>query len=264
MGLFSFKKRKPKIGLALSGGGMRGIAHIAVLKALEEYGLKPDIISGTSAGAVVAVFYSYGVPPEKMLEIAKRSKFFSRSAIRFSKNGLFNSQFLVKLVSDYLPKDDFEILKIPVFIAASELTHGVVEFFSTGKLSEAILASSSVPFVFSPVKIDGKVYVDGGVLDNMPIEPLMGNCDLLIGSHVNAMGYEDLDKMSLMKEFDRILHMAIAKSVYLKKMHCDIFLDPPAMTQFSLFSKKNIDDVYNIVYDFTCNELEEKGYRKVL
>jgi NTE family protein len=263
MGLFSFKKKKPVIGLTLSGGGMRGIAHIAVLKALEEYNLKPHIISGTSAGSIIGAFYSLGKTPDEMIEIVKQTTFFSRSYLRLSKNGIFSSNFILKLFKDHFPEDNFSILKIPVYVTATELTHGIVDFFSEGELFGPLLASSSVPFVLPPVRIGEKLYVDGGVLDNLPIEPIIDKCDLLIASHVNSISYDELKNMSLMKEFDRILHLAIAKSVYSKAKSCDIFLDPPKMTKFSLFNKRNLDDMFKQVYEYTCKELEEKGYAKI-
>lgn len=259
---FSFKKKKPVIGLTLSGGGMRGIAHIAVLKALAEYDLKPDIISGTSAGSIVAAFYSFGKTPDEMMEIVKQTTFFSRSYLRLSKNGIFSSNFILKLFRDHFPEDNFDILKIPVYVAATEMTHGIVDFFSEGELFAPLLASSSVPFVLPPVKMGAKIYVDGGVLDNLPIEPIIDKCDFLIASHVNSISYDSLENMSLMKEFDRILHLAIAKSVYSKARSCDIFLDPPKMTQFSLFNKKFLEVMFNETYEYACKELEEKGYSR--
>ncbi|WP_294275856.1 patatin-like phospholipase family protein [uncultured Chryseobacterium sp.] len=263
MGLFSFKKKKPVIGLTLSGGGMRGIAHIAVLKALEEYNLRPDIISGTSAGSLIAAFYAFGKTPDEMLDIVRKTTFFSRSYLRLSKNGIFSSNFILKLLTEHFPEDNFNVLKMPVYVAATEMTHGIVDFFSEGELFAPLLASSSVPFVLPPVRMGTKIYVDGGVLDNLPIEPIMDQCDFLIASHVNSITYDELSNMSLMKEFDRILHLAIAKSVYSKVKHCDIFLDPPKMTQFSLFNKKFIDVMCEEVYVYTCKELEEKGYRRI-
>jgi NTE family protein len=263
MGVMSSNHKKPIIGLTLSGGGMRGIAHIAVLKALEEYNLKPDIISGTSAGSIIAAFYSFGKSPDEMMEIVKQTTFFSRSFLRLSKNGIFSSNFILKLFTDYFPEDDFKILKIPIYVATTELTHGIVDFFSEGNLFLPLLASSSVPFVLPPVKIGDKIYVDGGVLDNLPIEPIIDKCDFLIASHVNSISYDSLEKMSLLKEFDRILHLAIAKSVYAKVNSCNIFLDPPKMTKFSLFNKKSLDIMFKEVYEYTCNELEDKGYKKI-
>lgn len=99
-------------------------------------------------------------------------------------------------------------------------------------------------------------------MDNLPIEPIMDKCNFLIASHVNSISYDELNKMSLMKEFDRILHLAIAKSVYSKAKYCNIFLDPPKMTKYSLFNKKYMDEMFQQVYDYTCQELEGKGYHK--
>lgn len=263
MGFFSSKKKKPVIGLTLSGGGMRGIAHIAVLKALEEYNLKPQIISGTSAGSIIAAFYSLGKSPDEMMDIVRETTFFSRSYLKLSRNGIFSSKFILKLLNDHFPEDDFKVLEIPVYVAATDLTHGIVDFFSEGELFGPLLASSSVPFVLPPVRIGEKVYVDGGVLDNLPIEPIIDKCDFLIGSHVNSISYDGLENMSIMKEFDRILHLAIAKSVYSKAKSCDIFLDPPKMTKFSLFNKKFFDEMFSEVYEYTCTELESKGYKRV-
>lgn len=263
MSLFSFTKKDPIIGLTLSGGGMRGIAHIAVLKALEEYNLKPHIISGTSAGSIVGAFYSFGKTPDEMMEIVKSTTFFSRSYLKLSKNGIFSSSFILKLFTDHFPEDDFKILKIPVYVAATEMTQGIVDFFSEGPLFLPLLASSSVPFVLPPVRMGEKIYVDGGVLDNLPISPIIDKCDFLIASHVNSISYDELKKMSLLKEFDRILHLAIAKSVYSKVSYCNIFLDPPKMTKFSLFNKKYMDEMFQQVYEYTCQELEDKGYAKI-
>ncbi|CAA7194791.1 patatin-like phospholipase family protein [Chryseobacterium potabilaquae] len=256
-------QKKPIVGLTLSGGGMRGVAHIAVLTALEEYDLKPDIISGTSAGAIVGAFYSYGKTPEEMMDIIKQTTFLSRSYLRLSKNGIFSSNFILKLFKDHFPEDDFRILKIPVYVAATEMTHGIIDFFSEGELFAPLLASSSVPFILSPVRIGEKVYIDGGVLDNLPIEPIMDQCDILIASHVNSISYDSFQSMSLMKEFDRILHLAIGKSVYSKAKYCNIFLDPPKMNRFSIFNKKFLDHMFQEVYVYTCNELESKGYSKI-
>ncbi|MCJ7933529.1 MAG: patatin-like phospholipase family protein [Chryseobacterium sp.] len=241
---------------------MRGIAHIAVLKALEEYNLKPQIISGTSAGSIIGAFYSFGKTPDEMMEIVRHTSFFSRSALKLSKNGIFSSTFILKLFKDYFPEDNFSILNIPMYVATTEMTHGIVDFFSEGELFAPLLASSSVPFILPPVRIGDKIHVDGGVLDNLPIEPIVDKCDFLIASHVNSISYEDLNKMSLLKEFDRILHLATAKSVYSKVKYCHIFLDPPKMTKYSLFSKKYMDEMLQQVYEYTCGELEEKGYKK--
>ena len=262
MKFLSFLRKKKKTGLTLSGGGMRGVAHIAVLRALEEYGLKPDMISGTSAGAIVGALYAAGKSPDELLEIVQSKTFFPRSALRISRKGIFDPGFLLKIFQQYFSQDDFRILKIPFYAAATELTEGKIEYFSEGKLFDVLLASSSVPFVFPPVIMNGKFYVDGGVMNNLPLEIIQNQCDFLIASHVNAMGYEDLRKMSISTEFDRILHLAISGSVYSKSNTCDLFINPPDMLQYSLFRKDSIDGMLARTYDYTVEKLEEHGFRK--
>ncbi len=262
MEFFSFLTKKKKTGLTLSGGGMRGVAHIAVLRALEEYGLKPDLISGTSAGAIIGAFYSLGKTPAEMLDIVQSNTFFARSAFRFSRNGIFNPEFLTRIFRQYFPEDNFSVLKIPFYAATTELTQGRIEYFSEGKLFDVLLASSSVPFVFPPVIMNGKFYVDGGVLNNLPTEVIQDKCDFLIGSHVNAMGHEDLGKMNLSTEFDRILHLAISSSVYSKSTTCDLFINPPEMLHYSLFRKDKLSTMLEQTYQYTIEKLEEHGFRK--
>ena len=244
------------IGLTLSGGGMRGIAHIGVLKALDEFGIRPNMISGTSAGALIGAFYSLGIRPQQMQDVVRERTFFSRSAFRLSRQSLFSTNFILHLLQEFFPENDFKTLKIPLFVATTELTQGRIEFFNKGPLFEALIASASIPLVFSPVKMNDKVYVDGGVLDNLPIEPLVPHCDFIVASHVNALRHESFSKINLLKTFDRILHLAIASSVYSKISSCDLFLEPPAISQYSLFKKNNTDEMIESAYNYCCEKLE--------
>lgn len=260
---FLDQPKKPKIGISLSGGGMRGVAHIAVLRALEEYGLKPDVISGTSAGAIVGAFYAAGKSTDELAELVKNETFFSRSSIRFSTQGIFNPLFLRNIFKKYFSEDDFRIMKMPLYVAASELTQGKIEYFSEGALFDALMASASVPFIFPPVILDGKFYVDGGVLNNLPIEPIRGQCDILIGSHVNSMKPESISDLSTTKELDRIFHLAISNSVYTKEQNCNIFLNPPEMLKYSLLRKESLDVMLEEVYNYTCQQLEAHQFKKI-
>ncbi|MGJ7033698.1 patatin-like phospholipase family protein [Niabella hirudinis] len=262
MGIFSFRKKQKIIGLTLSGGGMRGVAHIGILRALDEFGLRPHVISGTSAGAIIGAFYAAGYSPQQMQEIALKTTFFSRSSFRLGTTGIFNTVFLQRLFKESFRDDNFNALNIPLYAAATELTHGRTEYFSDGKLFQALLASASIPYIFPPVRIGNSVYMDGGILNNFPIEPIYNKCDLLIGSHVNSLVYDDMQKISARKVFDRVVHLAIGKSVYPKARACDLFFDPPGMTRFSLFDKKGIPQMLDITYKNAVRVLEEKGYRQ--
>ncbi len=257
-----FRKKKKRIGIALSGGGIRCIGHIGVLKALEEFGLRPSVLSGTSAGAMVAAFYAAGYTPDEMLAIVEKNNFFPRSSIRFRSSGLFRTDFLERLFREYFPEDDFSALKMPVYITATDMTDGAVRYFTDGSLVRALLASSSIPFIFPSLLEEQKFYMDGGILNNLPIEPLKRKCDLLIGVHMNAVGHADPQKMGVRKLFDRVVHLAIGSHVYGKAGLCDLFIDPPDMTRFSMFDKKEFTGIYQHAYDYTVKFLEEKGYKR--
>lgn len=240
-------------GLTLSGGGLRAIGHIGVLKALEQHGIKASILSGTSAGAVVGAFYAAGYSPDEMFTIIHKTDFFPKSYFRLRTNGLFSAAFLVKLFTQFLPKD-FAGLKLPLWVAATELTAGVTEFFHEGDLYKALLASSSIPFVLPAVQEGNKMYMDGGILNNLPVEPLRDRCDYLIGVHVNAISHEM--PVGMRKTFDRVFHLALSNAVYAKADQCDLFLDPPDMIRYSLLDKKDAQKIFDHTYSYAMRELE--------
>lgn len=240
-------------GLALSGGGLRAIGHIGVLKALEQHGIRASVVSGTSAGAVVGAFYAAGFTPDDMFSIIHKTDFFPKSYFRLRTNGLFSAAFLEKLFSQFLPSD-FSGLKLPLWVAATELTAGVTEFFHEGDLYKALLASSSIPFVLPAVHDGNKMYMDGGILNNLPIEPLRDKCDYLIGVHVNAISHEQ--PIGFRQTFDRVFHLALSNAVYAKAAQCNLFLDPPDMIRYSLMDKKDAQQIFDHTYSYAMRQLE--------
>lgn len=257
-----WKSKQPITGLTLSGGGMRGIAHIAILKALEEHDLRPAIISGSSAGAVVGAFYAAGLSPDDMIDVVIKRSFFSRSSFRFRTNGIFSTRFLADLLKEFIPEDDFDCLKIPLTVAVTELTQGRTEYVSEGKLFDILIASASIPYIFPPVRLGDKVYLDGGIMNNLPIEPIRNQCDFLVGAHVNSIEYQPFKRLSLLKELDRVIHLAIGQSVYQKAKLCNIFFDPPGMMQYGMLEKKNVGRMFDEVYKYSMALLESLGYVK--
>lgn len=256
--IFFGRKKKYAVGLTLSGGGLRGIGHIGALKALEEHGLKPSILSGTSAGAIIAAFYASGYTPQEMLSIALASNLFSRSSLRFRVSGFFDTGFLLKLFNDHMPEGTLENLKIPLYIAVTDIVGAKIEYIHHGRLDKALLASACLPFVFAPIKEGNKTYMDGGIMNNLPIEPIRDKCGMLIGSHVNSLERSGIENMGAGKIIDRVIHMALGNSVYYKSKACNLFIDPPDMTQFGIFDKKNIQRIHDHVYDYTTQLLKNR------
>ena len=171
-------------GLALSGGGARGIIHIGVLKAIEDEGLKPCCVAGTSIGAIVGALYCSGVSPEKMLELISGKSFLKMFSIRPSISGLLKMDYLEKVLKKHVPKS-FEELQIPLFVCATNLSKQQVEVFESGDIYTPVIASSSIPVLFEPVELNGNLYVDGGTIENLPSEVLREHCNYILGVDVN-------------------------------------------------------------------------------
>ena len=177
------------IGVSLTGGGARGIAHLGVLKALSEEGINPDIISGTSAGAIIGAFVAAGISYEESLNIIIKTKLLSVFKPAFSWRGLLSVDKLGKILNQHLPAD-FDSLNLPLLVAATDINAGETRYFQSGNLTQAIMASSCIPVVFSPVEIDGTLYVDGGLLNNLPAEPIREQVTRLIGISCNPYTYK--------------------------------------------------------------------------
>lgn len=177
-----------KIGLVLSGGGIRGIAHLGVLKALKEKNIAITHITGTSAGAIAGALYANQVDPYDALKIFQNTRLLRLLKLAFGKPALLNLESSYKLFREYLPHDSFEQLKIPLTITATNFNNGKLAYFSHGEnLIKKVLASCCIPGVFTPIVIDDNFYVDGGVLNNFPVEPLLSKCDYIIGSSCNHL-----------------------------------------------------------------------------
>ncbi|MDX2191200.1 MAG: patatin-like phospholipase family protein [Bacteroidota bacterium] len=238
---------KTKIGIALSGGGARGIAHLGILKALEEFGIKPNIISGTSAGAIVGAFYAGGYTYDEMIQIVDQGHFFNFTDIFISKPGLFSMKGFEEIYSKYFPGNSFKKLKIPLFITATDILKGELKYLSSGNLSRSLMASSCIPFVFEPVSYNNTFYIDGGVLNNFPIEPLVKDCDIVIGVYVNSIKKEK-SQIQISSIIDRSFHLAISNSVNSKVNSCDLFISPPDMSQFGVFELEKSKEIFEYGY----------------
>jgi Predicted esterase of the alpha-beta hydrolase superfamily len=181
------EQKKYKLGLALSGGGAKGFAHCGALKAMEEFDIHPDVISGTSAGAIVGALYAAGNSPVEICKMFMGKDFSTFTKFSIPKAGFFDHTPFMGFLDKHLHVKKFEELKIPLFVVASDLDHGKSVAFSEGELGPALLASCSVPIIFNPVVIDGVHYVDGGIFRNFPVVPIRDLCEKVIGINVSPL-----------------------------------------------------------------------------
>ena len=238
------------IGLVLSGGGMRGAAHVGAIKALEEHNIYPTYIAGTSAGAVVGGLYAHGYNSDEILQFFKTIQLLDYKKYALNKPGFIDASKYYNVLKKKFPEDSFSVLKKKLFVAATNFTDGVLQIFSEGELIKPILASSAFPGLFSPVKIKDKFYIDGGVLNNFPIELIKKDCDTLIGVYLNLFeNAVNNDLKHFYNVIERAIKIRIAKSDEVKFVDFDVVIAPKNLTQFGLFDKKNIDAIYKIGYD---------------
>ena len=161
-----------KIGIALGGGAAKGIAHIGVLKAMEENGLNIEYISGTSIGALVASYYAFGKSIDTLEEISADMSFTSLIGFTLQKKGIFSTKSIKQMIERDIGEVYIEQANIPLAICATDIATGEQVTLTEGKLSDAVCASMAVPGVFIPVEIHGRTLVDGGITENVPVSIL--------------------------------------------------------------------------------------------
>ncbi|MES2276481.1 MAG: patatin-like phospholipase family protein [Bacteroidota bacterium] len=236
------------IGLALSGGGIRAVAHLGVMQALTDHGIKFSHISGTSAGAVAAAFFAEGYAPQDILQIIKDAKLFKLLRPALGSSGLVSILKTRFLIEQYIPHNSFQKLKTRVTISAVDLGEGKLVYFTDGELDLTILASCCLPGIFKPIIINNHMYVDGGILNNFPVEPLVGNCDFIIGSSCNH-----LPVVTEIKSFgnliDRSAMIAINSSLDTRKNMCDVVIEPHGLGGYGIFDTDDAEEIYMIGYE---------------
>jgi len=257
--IFSFSQKKPKIGLVLSGGGAKGIAHIGVIRFLESKGIKPDYIVGTSMGSLIGGLYAIGYTPDELEMIVKTRDwdFLLNDEIKRknvligqgdkNKNtlmtlpldglkpqmasGLYKGQniltFFEIMTREYNRDINFDSLKIPFRCIATNIETGEEKVFSNGQLSNVMRASMSIPSVFAPYEINEELYVDGGIVNNFPtnVAKAMG-ADIIIGVDVGAVLYQKEEINSIIKILDQTSSFYNYRVAQENKKLCDIYIRP--------------------------------------
>jgi len=245
--------RKKKIGLVLGGGSAKGLAHIGVLKVLEEHNIKIDMISGASIGALIGALYLSGYSPKELEEMIKNLNFKKLIDIGVPRSGLIKGDKMESYLRELLDEKKFSDLSAPLYITAVDIVNYSEVVFSKGDLAKAIRASVSVPGIFRPAKNNGKILVDGGVLDNLPIEILKdAGADVIIavnlsGNEKREIVYDVADKkksegkspniMSILADSYRLMDREHTR-LYLEKSGADLMLHPDLRkVGFADFSK---------------------------
>lgn len=239
---------KQRLGLALSGGGTRGYAHIGVLQALEDNGIRPDFLSGTSIGAFAAALYAFGVPVKDLREIARDMAPVHVSKLKLSRLALFSNEELGRLIQSKIGKARIEDSPIPLAIVTVDIGNGEKVVLRQGEVAPAVMASNAVPGIYRPITIDGRLLVDGGIAEDVPISPLrpMG-ADIVVAVSLSAeRKYVKPDNIIdvILNAFD----VAIDEGTKVQVRAADVLIEP----RLSDFPRMDVS---------RTDELVAEGYR---
>lgn len=234
---------RPTVGLALSGGAIRGAAHIGVLKVFEAHRIPIDFISGTSIGALVGTLYAFGLSAERIQEIAVDLDWLDVSKFIIPKMGLLSNESMGELLEKLLGPAVIEESKIPLAIVAADVNTGEKVVFRSGPVGHAVMASSCIPGIFAPVQDDGRLLVDGLVVENVPISPLLAwNADVIVAVDLSGeRKYKNADDIIdvIMNAFE----IAVDTHTATLLKHADVVIQP----RVARFSRTHSDQVMSLI-----------------
>ncbi|MBS4217861.1 patatin-like phospholipase family protein [Bacillus sp. FJAT-49711] len=248
--------KAPKIGLALGSGGARGFAHLGVLKALKDHSIPIHMIAGSSMGALVGCFYAFGHDLDQLIKLSTAFKRKYYLDFTVPKMGFITGNRVKNLIDLFMHGKNLEDLQIPVCVVATDLKTGEKIEFNKGHIASIVRASIAIPGIFIPEKLNGRLLVDGGVADRVPVSSVkkMG-ADLVISSDVAGVNAEaEISTVYdvIMQSLD-ILQMEIGIA---REFESDIMIHPP-VELFNARAFKNIEEIINIGEAETLKKIPE-------
>ena len=258
----NWNSHKYQIGYALSGGFIKGFAHLGVIQALLEHDIKPDIISGVSAGALAGVFYADGNEPYRVLDYFSGHKFQDLTKLVIPKVGLFALGEFIDFLKSNLKAQKLEDLKLPLIITATDLDHGRSMHFHKGNIAERVAASCCMPVLFTPVKIGNTHYVDGGLLMNLPVSTIRNECEKVVAVNVSPLMAEKY-KMNIVSIAMRSYHFMFRANTFPERDNCDLLIEPYNLEGYSNTELEKAEEIfeqgYNTASEVLDQLIEEKG-----
>lgn len=249
-------RRSGGVGIAFSGGGARGFSHIGVMMAFEEFGIKPTVIAGVSAGSIASVLYGAGLSPVEIKEcFQESSRLGDYREWQIPKDGIFRLTKFGRMLERWLPVSNLEDLKIPTVVCATNLERGTQVAWGKGEIVPRVLASCSIPVVFKPILINGYHYVDGGVLHNLPAWAIRDYCKTLFGCNCSPLGPYRF-KNSIMDVAMRTFSLGMKANVLQDIKICDHLITPRDIAKTGTFDLRQIDKLIVCGYEAACRVLE--------
>lgn len=239
-----FKIKPRRVALALGGGALLGAAHIGVLEVLEKEGIRPEIIAGTSVGAIIGAAYAAGKPIEELARLMRRANW--GDLARFSlppSMGMFNTQPMENFIRENIFDLNFQDLKYPFAAVACDILSGEKVVFKSGPVAEAVRASAAFPGIFAPMEIGGRLLVDGGVIDNLPVEVTreMG-ADYIIAVDLSAVSPSMHPPQNMLDLIFWVIELMHQRSANPDDDSSNCLIRPD-VAEFNPWAFNNIDDI---------------------
>lgn len=236
-----------RVSLSLGGGAARGVFHLGVLQKLDEIGIKIKAISGSSIGAFAAVCYSGGMSPKEILEIAKIKEFKKVFKPNLSFKSLIKIDETSKIVEKLLPVKNLTELKIPTYVACTDLVSGEIIYFVNGDPLKIVLGSCALVPFFPAIEYDEFLLADGGFMDNLPIKPLKEHNFPIVG--VDLHPPHKVRKAGLVQNTRRALTLCVSQNTASSKKECDVFITNEKVGKYPLFTFRKYDELFKLGYD---------------
>lgn len=245
-----------KVGLALGGGAVLGAAHIGVIRALEEMDIKISYVTGTSIGAFVGALYAFGNTSKDIEEIALKLSWMDISGLALFQSGLLSNAKLGDLLGESLGEKKIEDAEIPLAVIATDITNGDKIVLDKGPVAQAVMASTCIPGVFGPVKFDDKLLVDGGIVENIPIDTVKNTgADYVIAVDLNAIKtYNKPD--SILDVIINSFHFTLKAAAKFQTENADLLITPD-LSKFNMVSTDQIKDLIEQGYKDAKEQLKK-------
>lgn len=244
------ERTRPRVGVALSGGIAKVVAHVGILRAFDEAGVPVDAIAACSGGSIIGAFYAAGWTPERMAEVARELSWKKLTRVTLPRMGLLSNERMETFVTDRLGDIRFEDLRIPFAVVAANLTTGKKAVYRSGRIGPPIRASCSIPQLFAPVELDGQLIADGGLVEYLPVETLDEiGCELKVGVNLGGIrNWHAKDPKNLFEVALRVVGFVSQRNARLSETHAHYVLRPD-LSGFGPYDLDRSEELIRVGYE---------------
>ena len=263
---FNSQLSTQEFGLVLSGGGALGFAHIGVIKALEEYGIEPKYVAGTSMGAIIGVMYAAGYSADEIMQIVKEERLYKVGRLitwqpSLRNGGMSTHKTLLRELAELIPHNSFDSLERKFMVCVTSVETGEAVYrHEGGELKEYVAASAAIPGMFEPIMIDSVRYIDGGIVDNLPVSQLLTLNPQLFIIGVDVLPFvENFEAKSSMDMLLWMSRLFQSKNMDPNRAKCDWLIQSFALNEYHGFEFKRYKEIYQYGYDAMKAKLQDNS-----